>query len=465
MRSPRAVLVVDDDVAMGEMVVSLLDDHGIDAECVGSADAALAAVERREFDAVLSDIRMPGRTGLELLGELRERCPDVPVVLMTAFGSIDSAVAAMRGGAFHYVTKPFKREEVLVVLERAFEHRELERENARLRRAVDRTASFGDLLGASPAMREIFAKIRKVADSRSSVLITGESGTGKEVVARTLHFSGSRREKPFIPINCTAIPEGLLESELFGHRKGAFTGADSNKEGLFARANGGTLFLDEIGDMGGGLQSKLLRVLQDGEVRPVGGTESVKVDVRIVAATNSELETAVARGTFREDLLYRLDVIRLDVPALRERPEDILFLFSHFARELSRQHVRELPELTDGFTSALLEHPWPGNVRELENFVERLLLTHRGKPLGKRDFNRLKRGAARPAPGGPSVGFDPDSTLADAVEDAERRYLRGALQHYRGRVQETADAIGVNRRTLLRKLKKHGLDRREFRDT
>ncbi|MEZ4216007.1 MAG: sigma-54 dependent transcriptional regulator [Myxococcota bacterium] len=452
MRSPRAVLVVDDDVAMGEMVVSLLDDHGIDAECVGSADSALAAVERREFDAVLSDIRMPGRTGLELLGELRERCPDVPVVLMTAFGSIDSAVAAMRGGAFHYVTKPFKREEVLVVLERAFEHRELERENARLRRAVDRTASFGDLLGASPAMREIFAKIRKVADSRSSVLITGESGTGKEVVARTLHFSGSRREKPFIPINCTAIPEGLLESELFGHRKGAFTGADSNKEGLFARANGGTLFLDEIGDMGGGLQSKLLRVLQDGEVRPVGGTESVKVDVRIVAATNKDLRREIEEGRFRRDLFYRLNVIPLHIPPLRERPEDVEVLARAFVERHADGALRRLS--TDALRRLERCH-WEGNARELENVIERSLAMSENQVLTSDDL------ILPDEEGGPmqreSMAEGDAGFLAEALaqrltlRELEDRYTDAVLEFTGGNKMQAAKILGINRRTLYRR--------------
>jgi two-component system NtrC family response regulator len=272
---------------------------------------------------VLSDIRMPGKSGIEMVGDVKRLRPATPVILMTAFGSVASAVEAMRAGAFDYVTKPFEPEAVLFAVERAVERRALEEENRSLRRALERTASLGDLIGASPAMRDIAALIRKLAHTRSSVLITGESGTGKEVVARTLHFHGSRAAEPFVPINCSAIPEGLLESELFGHVRGAFTGAHASKRGLFEQANGGTLFLDEIGDLGMGLQSKLLRVLQDREVRPVGGNSAVPVDVRIIAATNRDLEKEMADGRFREDLYYRLAVIPIHIPPLRERPEDV----------------------------------------------------------------------------------------------------------------------------------------------
>ena len=285
-----------------------------------SAAEALELAREADFDVVLTDVRMPGRSGIELIGELRRLRPETPAIVMTAFGSIDSAVEAMRAGAFDYIAKPFEPEVVMFAVDRALQQRALEDENRRLRRAVDRTSAFGDLIGTSPAMQEIFALIRKIAHGRSSVLITGESGTGKEVVARTLHFHGSRADKPFIPINCTAIPEGLLESELFGHVRGAFTGAHASKQGLFEKANGGTLFLDEIGDMGLGLQSKLLRVIQDREIRPVGGTQSVKVDVRIVAATNKDLAAEIEEGRFREDLFYRLNVIPLLHPAAARAP-------------------------------------------------------------------------------------------------------------------------------------------------
>ena len=323
MSVTRRLLIVDDDRAMREMLASLFKERGLWVEDASSADAALARAADQDFDVVLSDVRMPGLSVVELVGQLRRLRPGTPVVLMTAFGSIDSAVDAMRSGAFDYLTKPFEPDAVILAVERALSHRALALENEQLRRAVERSGSLGELIGKSPALREIFALIKRISHGRSSVLISGESGTGKEVVARAIHFHGDRAEKPFVPINCTAIPEGLLESELFGHVRGAFTGAHASKRGLFEKADGGTLFLDEIGDMGLVLQGKLLRVLQDREIRPVGGTQSVRVDVRIIAATNRDLEAEIAAGRFREDLFYRLNVIPVHIPPLRERPEDV----------------------------------------------------------------------------------------------------------------------------------------------
>ena len=370
MESPYRLLIVDDDLAMREMLSSLFREEGYAVEEATSADDAIEQCRDCEFDVVLSDIKMPGKSGIEMIGELREIRPATPVVLMTAFGSIDSAVEAMRAGALDYITKPFEPDAVLVTVERALERRVLEQENRQLRRAVDRTSQLGDLIGASPAMRDIFALIRRIAHNRSSVLITGKSGTGKEVVARTIHFHGNRADKPFIPINCTAIPEGLLESELFGHVRGAFTGAHATKRGLFEEANGGTLFLDEIGDMPPGLQSKLLRVLQDREIRPVGGTRSVSVDVRIIAASNKDLLKEIEGGRFREDLYYRLNVIPIHIPPLNERPEDIPVLANAFLRRHTDDPRRALSR---GAIQRLQAAEWKGNGRELENLIERAL--------------------------------------------------------------------------------------------
>jgi DNA-binding NtrC family response regulator len=445
--SNQRLLVVDDDSAMRALLASLFEQKGYPVEEAASADEALERAREAEFDAVLSDIKMPGKTGIEMVGELRRIRPDTPVVLMTAFGSIDSAVEAMRAGAFDYITKPFEPEAVLLTVERALERRALEEENRRLRRAVDRTASLGDLIGKSPAMREIFALIKKVAHGRSSVLITGESGTGKEVVARTLHYHGSRADKPFIPINCTAIPEGLLESELFGHVRGAFTGAHASKRGLFEKADGGTLFLDEIGDMGPGLQSKLLRVLQDREVRPVGGTQSTKVDVRIVAATNKDLDAAIAAGTFREDLYYRLNVIPLYIPPLRERREDIPALVEAFVERHSDGATRCV---SGDATERLCAQPWKGNARELENVIERALALCDTPELGADDL---------PLPGmeaGP--GSDaPDDLLRLAVarrlslRDLEDVYIDRVLELTGGNKVQAARILGIDRKTLYRR--------------
>jgi DNA-binding NtrC family response regulator len=446
MTKSRQLLVVDDDRAMREMLSSLFKERGLRAEEAASADAALALAAEHDFDAVLSDVRMPGLSGVELVGQLRRLRPTTPVILMTAFGSIDSAVEAMRSGAFDYLTKPFEPDAVILAVERALEHRALALENEQLRRAVDQSTSLGDLIGKSPAMREIFALIKRIAHSRSSVLISGESGTGKEVVARAIHYHGDRAEKSFVPINCTAIPEGLLESELFGHVRGAFTGAHASKRGLFEKADGGTLFLDEIGDMGLALQGKLLRVLQDKEIRPVGGTQSVRVDVRIIAATNRDLETEIAEGRFREDLFYRLNVIPLHIPPLRERAEDVPALVEGFLRRHSEGRTRYF---SPDAMRRLAEHPWRGNARELENVVERALALSDAELLGPEDV---------PLPGCASGGSPRgDDFLREAaarsltLHDLDELYTEEVLKRTGGNKVQAARILGIDRKTLYRR--------------
>ncbi|MGH0031058.1 MAG: sigma-54-dependent transcriptional regulator [Myxococcota bacterium] len=445
----RTVLIVDDDAAMRQMLESLFQDEAYDVLSASSAEEALAVAGEHEMDAVLTDIKMPGRSGIELLGELRSLRPETPVVLMTAFGSIETAVEGMRAGAFDYVTKPFEPEAVLLTVERAMERRALEQENRRLRRAVDRTSSLGDLIGESAAMREIFALIRRVSHNRSNVLITGQSGTGKEVVARTLHFHGSRPDQPFIPINCTAIPEGLLESELFGHVRGAFTGAHSSKRGLFEEADGGTLFLDEVGDMGPGLQAKLLRVLQDREIRPVGGNKSVKVDVRIIAATNKDLLKEIEDGTFREDLYYRLNVIPIHIPPLGDRPEDVPALVEAFLKKHSQgePHV-----LTPAAMDHLCSLPWKGNARELENVIERALALSDSREIDLDDL------PDRPGAGGAGAGGSADprdlAPLARTrmtLQELTDRYIEEVLELTGGNKVKAAGILGIDRKTLYRR--------------
>ncbi len=447
MTDARSLLVVDDDAAMREMLASLFRDRGLDVSQADSADDALELARERDFDAVLSDIRMPGRSGVEMVGELHKIRPDTPVILMTAFGSIDSAVEAMRAGAFDYVTKPFEPEVVLLTLERALERRVLEEENRRLRRAVDQTSSFGDLLGASPAMREIFALVRKIAHNRSSVLISGESGTGKEVVARTIHYHGSRAEKPFVPINCTAIPEGLLESELFGHVRGAFTGAYATKRGLFEKANGGTLFLDEIGDMGLGVQSKLLRVLQDQEIRPVGGTQSVKIDARIISATNKDLKREMSERRFREDLFYRLNVIPIHIPPLRERPEDIHLLVDAFVAKHSEGRRRVVSQAA---MNRLIACPWKGNARELENEIERALVLSDSEVI---DADDLPLGALEDE--GTEISTRALVRAASQqrlkLEDVDQLYVDEIIKLTGGNKVQAAKILGIDRKTLYRR--------------
>jgi len=432
------------------MLAALFEEQGYTVHQADSARSAIAQAQEIDFDVVLSDIRMPGKTGIEMVGEMRSLRPRTPVILMTAFGSIDSAIGAMRAGAFDYITKPFEPDSALITVERALEQRALEQENQRLRRAVDQTTSFGDLIGASPAMRDIFALIRKVAHGRSTVLITGDSGTGKEVVARTLHYHGARADQPFIPVNCSAIPEGLLESELFGHVKGAFTGAIASKRGLFEEASGGTLFLDEIGDMGPGLQSKLLRVLQDGEIRPVGGNQSMAVDVRIVAATHQDLMERIETGEFREDLYYRLNVIPIHIPPLSERPEDIPALVDAFVKKHSDGSRRSF---STAAVRELKSWNWKGNARELENVVERTLALSDSIEIGIEDLPSVRASEGE-------NGHASDAFLGSAAErqlklrDVEEMYIEEVLRRTNGNKVQASKILGVDRKTLYRRIER-----------
>jgi two-component system response regulator AtoC len=435
---------------MREMLESLFRQEGYLVSEASSANAALELVRQTDFDVVLSDIKMPGKSGLELVGELRELRPDTPVVLMTAFGSIDTAVDAMRAGAFGYTTKPFQPEEVIRTVKRALDRRSVEDTNRKLRGASAHPG-FKELIGDSPSMRNVLSVIRRAAHVDASVLITGESGTGKEVVARTLHHHGRRAQKSFLPINCTAIPEGLLESELFGHVRGAFTGAIATKRGLFERADGGTLFLDEVGDMGAGLQAKLLRVLQDHEVRPVGSTQAVKVDVRIIAATNRNLDVEMEAGRFREDLYYRLNVIPIHLPPLRERPEDIPSLVDAFLRRHSGDRPRRFSREA---VSRLQAQSWRGNARELENVVERTLALCDADLLNASD---LPLANALQADAGESSVRGLVQALAEAARDGltlrqlEDLYIEQMLSLTGGKKGEAATRLGIDRKTLYRR--------------
>jgi DNA-binding NtrC family response regulator len=447
MSSRSRLLIVDDDTAMREMLASLFRDRGYSIEEAASAAEALKRAGEHCFDVVLSDIRMPGKTGIEMVGELRGLLPETPVVLMTAFGSIDSAVESMRAGAFDYITKPFEPDAVVLTIERALERRALEEENRRLRRALDQTSSFGDLIGDSPAMREIFALIRKIANSSSSVLISGESGTGKEVVARTIHYSGNRADKPFVPINCTAIPEGLLESELFGHVRGAFTGAHATKQGLFEKADGGTLFLDEIGDMSLALQGKLLRVLQDREVRAVGGTQTTKVDLRIIAATNKVLTTEMEAENFREDLYYRLNVIPIYIPPLRERPQDVPPLAKAFVAKHSPNRVRTISSSGLRYLAAF---PWKGNARELENVIERAMALSDTPEIDAEDL-RLDTTACEGREPSPAALAYAAAENRLTLRELESRYIEEVMRITDGNKVHAAKILGIDRKTLYRR--------------
>jgi two-component system response regulator HydG len=441
------ILIVDDNLEMAETLAEHLTERGYEVRIEGGGAAALARVEREPFDAVVTDLRMEEVDGLDLLGALKERDPALPVILMTAFGAIDTAIEAIRRGAYHYLTKPFKLEELRVYLEKALAERHLRVENRALRRAVSERFGLGNLVGKSPAMRELYDTLDRVTRTDSLVLVTGESGTGKELVARAIHFNGPRAGKAFVAVNCTAIPASLLESELFGHVKGAFTGASQARAGLFAEAHGGSLFLDEIGDMSLELQARLLRALEDGMVRPVGGNQPIKVDTRIIVATNQDLAQLVREKRFREDLYFRLNVIPLKLPPLRARKEDIPLLVEHFLAKY-RERVPGSP--VAGFSPeamrVLVEHPWPGNVRELEKTVERLVVLGTRERVEAQDLGFLAGAVPLPFGGG-------QEDLV-SLREMESRYIEWILQKVGGNKARAAEILGIDPSTLYRREKR-----------
>ncbi|HVR60524.1 MAG TPA: sigma-54 dependent transcriptional regulator [Polyangia bacterium] len=444
---PR-VLVVDDVPDMAETIARYLTKHGFSAEVVNSGVDALTRFAAAPADAVLTDLRMTSLDGLDVLEAIHKSHPTVPVVIMTAFGAIESAIEAMRRGAYHYVTKPFQLEMIRLLLSRACAEAALRRENEHLRQVVRERFSSARLLGESLAMRRLRALIERVAAVTSGVLIIGETGSGKELVARAIHADGLRAANPFVAVNCAALPEALLESELFGHARGAFTGATQARRGLFVEADGGTLFLDEIGDMPLSLQAKLLRVLQSGEVRAVGTEVNRTVDVRCVAATHHDLDALVARGHFREDLFFRLNVLRVRVPPLRERPDDIPQLLEHFL-ERSRGKVPggTAPTIQPSALNLLSTHLWPGNVRELENVVERLVVTASGQII---DAAAVKEMLGSPRP------VDPIDALLQgsmSLAELESHYVNLMVERMNGDKGRAAEVLGIDLSTLYRRIK------------
>jgi two-component system response regulator HydG len=439
--SPPRVLVVDNDPEMLTMLRRHLEGEGLAvAEATGGREA-LAVIERADYDVILTDLIMDDVGGLEVLAAAKARTPTPRVLLMTAFGSLETAIEAMRQGAYDYLTKPFKLAEVTLAIRRALDDQRLRAENARLRAEVERQLGFERVVGRSRAIQALLEQVRAVADSDASVLLLGESGTGKELVARALHWSSGRRAGPFVAVNCAAVPESLLESELFGHEKGAFTGADRKHVGLFAAANGGTLFLDEVGDLPLAMQAKLLRAIQEKAVRPVGGAETVQLDLRLVTATNRELAALVPEGKFREDLYYRLAVIPIRLPALRERAEDIPLLAEHFLRDAAERLGKHLAGFAADALEWMREHRWPGNVRELENVVERAAVLAAGPIVTLADVHT--EFSVEPAA----------SPLRPTLDELERQYIRRVLDEVQGDKQAAAKILGVSVRTLQRKEK------------
>jgi two-component system, NtrC family, response regulator AtoC len=449
--SLRNVLLVDDDPGMRQMLTMLLRSKGYVPAAVESAETALKEFEARPYDVVLCDVRMPTVDGLALLEELQRRSPEVTVIMMSAYGSEEIALEAMKRGAYDYVSKPFRADEVILALRKAEERERLRRENVRLREQLGDRRGLTTLIGQSAAMQELHRSIRKIAAVSTTVLLVGESGTGKELVARALHDLSPRSAMPFVAVNCGAIPDDLIESELFGHAKGAFTNATSNKKGLFAEADGGTIFLDEIGELPYAVQVSLLRTLQESEIRRVGDTQTSKVDVRVVAATSRNLDAAVAAGSFRQDLFYRLNVVPLRLPPLRERLDDVPLLAKHFVEKLNAELRRSprIREISKEALEALSSHRWPGNVRELENLVERAMVLADGEVLAISAFGGLSGAAA----GSQDTGL----SIKQGVRALEVDLIRRALEVTTGNRTKAAALLEISHRALLYKLKEYGL--------
>ncbi len=449
-----SVLIVDDDRAMCQLVQDVLSRNGYNVTAQLDAESALVSVDTSDFDVVITDIKLASTNGLELCRRVTEKRPDVPVVVFTAFGSMDTAVGAIRAGAYDYITKPVDLESLALTVRRAIAHRRLQQEVKELRRRVDEADQLDDLIGASAPMKNVYRMIQQLRDSDASVLITGESGTGKELVARALHRTSVRKDGPFVAINCAAVPQNLLESELFGHARGAFTDAKQSREGLFIQADNGTLFLDELGDMMLEMQSKLLRVLQERQVRPVGGNREIPFNTRILAATNRDLESEVELGEFRQDLYYRINVVRIHVPPLRSRGNDILLLAQHFIDAIRRRTGKEVAGISSDAAKKLLAYDWPGNVRELQNCVERAVALTRFEQIVVDDLPdkiRVYQSTELVI-----HGDDPEEF--PTLEELERRYIRRVLEATRGNKTQASRILGMNRRTLYRRIERLGLE-------
>ncbi len=455
---PATILVADDDAVARELLAEALRKEGYHVEAFAGGEAVIARGRQGRVDLVLTDIRMGAVDGLTVLREFKRVSPNTAVVVLTAFGSLEGAIEAIKQGAYDYLAKPFKKEDIKLVVKRALDHCRLLQENARFREELKSKDAWSPLVGSSTAMLEVYKLVARVAESKSTVLLQGESGTGKELIARAIHTNGPRRDKPFIPVNCGALPDTLLESEMFGHEKGAFTGAVGTKIGLFESATGGTLFLDEIGELGQALQVKLLRVMQDQEVRRVGSTTSTRVDVRIIAATNRDLEQLVKEGKFRDDLFYRLKVVPITLPSLVDRREDIPMLVHHFLQKCAAgmQHAVRgvLPE-----TMALLtQYRWPGNVRELENAIERAVSLSHGPLLTPEDLPEVIRQHATNDADARLSQVDQLDEVSLTLEEVEKRHLIRVLKETKGNKVKAAKILGIDRRTLYRMAERFGLD-------
>ncbi|HEX7523860.1 MAG TPA: sigma-54 dependent transcriptional regulator [Candidatus Deferrimicrobium sp.] len=466
-----SILVVDDEPAIRRLLADFFGSHGFEIVGVGDGQAGIDLLRQRKFDLLFLDLTMPGMGGIDVLREVKVLDIHIHSIVITGFGTIQSAVEAVRLGAYDYITKPFNLDELMITVNRVFDLMKLQKENTVLKKQIKEKYNFKKLIGNSRRMQVLHRFIEKISDTDSTVLITGESGTGKELVAKTIHFNSSRVSEPFVPLNCGAIPRDLIESELFGHEKGAFTGAINSRVGRFELANGGTIFLDEIGELPFPLQVKLLRVVQEREFERVGGTRTIKVDVRILAATNRDLEKAVAEHTFREDLFYRLNVIPVDIPPLREREDDVLLLVNHFIGEFCRRKRRPLCKVSREASDLLCNYHWPGNVREVENAVERMIILNETGEIGVEDLplrivaSRGNVGKLQPVPAVAAPADVPSYVpwtesgvdLNGILDEIEKKLIVQALKQSGGVKNKAATLLGLNRTTFLEKVKKMGV--------
>ena len=444
------LLIVEDEETLSESLQRVLSKDGYEVDAVNSAEAALKNLEEAAYDLVITDITLPGIDGIELLRRVREKFSDQIVIIMTAYASIETAVGALRGGAYDYVIKPIIHEEIKRIVRNALRERSLMAENVILRKQIEERYDFEKIVGESKEITSVIEEIKKIANSRSNVLLLGETGTGKELVARAIHFNSARQDKPFVPINCSAIPENLLESELFGYVKGAFTGAIGSKRGLFEEAKGGTVFLDEIGDLSQQLQAKLLRVMDDHEIRPLGGVQSRKVDIRFIAATNIDIVKAVREGLFREDLYYRINVVSITLPPLRERKEDIVILAKHFLEKYSQEIGKPVKFIDEQVLRLLMDYSWPGNVRELQNIIERAVLITESNTL----FPEHLPEGIRTSDTFVSQAFNDTLTIENYTKEFILRYQPHHTE------QKLAEMLGITRKALWEKRKRWGIKKK-----
>lgn len=448
-----SILIVDDEDAQRSVLKGYLEKKGYRVFSASSGNEGIKTVQNNIIDIILSDFKMPDKTGLEVLEEVKKINPEISFVILTAYGTIENAVKAMRLGAFDYISKPVDLDELDLMIERIIENRNLKSENQILKNQLKEKFKIDSFISQSPKMEEVLSVASRAADSRATVLITGESGTGKEVLAKSIHYVSSRKDKPFVAVNIPALPETLLESELFGHEKGAFTGAEKSKKGRFELAHEGTIFLDEIGDIPINLQVKLLRVLQEHQIEKLGSTDTVNIDVRIIAATHQNLEQKIKDGSFREDLFYRLNIVSLNIPPLRERKEDILPLIEHFIEKYSKENGRENLSLSKETVDTLIKYNFPGNVRELENIIERAVVLSRGNTITVNDLPNVVKGFKAEK----EIPANEETTLIEQVEELEKKLIFDALTKSNGNQSQAGRLLGLTERNLRYKMQKYGI--------